>query len=65
MRLLGHRTFPVGNHEALADAILELTYGQHVVNRRATDLVDRLFGPSEIAAQYVRLASHTARRAVP
>lgn len=56
--LLGHRTFTLGDHEALADAIRGVTCGTYD-NQSAAESVDRLFSPSEIAARYLRLASGT------
>jgi glycosyltransferase involved in cell wall biosynthesis len=55
--LLGHRTFAVGNCDALVEAILDITSG-HSVNRSAADVVDQMLSPREIASQYLRLASH-------
>jgi glycosyltransferase involved in cell wall biosynthesis len=58
--LLGHRTFAAGDDAALAEAICELTSGG-LKDARASDLVARLFGPSKIAAEYLRLASSPHR----
>jgi glycosyltransferase involved in cell wall biosynthesis len=57
--LLGHRTFAPGDDEALAEAIRELTSGG--LKDAGSDLVARLFGPSKIAAEYLRLASSPHR----
>jgi glycosyltransferase involved in cell wall biosynthesis len=54
--LLGHRTFTAGDDEGLAEAIRELTTGS-VKDHGDAELVTRLFSPSRIAGEYLKLAS--------
>ncbi len=60
-RTLGHRTFPVGDPEALARQILDSASAAQV-NYVAADVVERLLDPTVVAAQYLRLAVPGRRR---
>lgn len=54
--LLGQGSFPPGDHEALARAILDVS-SQNKNAKVAADVVDSLFDPGKIAARYLSLAS--------
>ena len=62
--LLGHRTFPVGDDEALASAVVELT-SRRSGTADAREAVDRLYDPRVISTGYLALADGVARPATP
>lgn len=53
---LGHPTFPLGDDEALADVIVQLT-SRRGGTAHAMEVMGRLFDPAVISAQYLELAS--------